>query len=219
MKAKKLILLSLFFQMSLLDAGTMIHTLVSVTEHKVLGHSFKHVMTSGGADKDEFLIDGRKVSQEDYLTQLDAAQAQERHDDLMRQQAARRSRIEFADMMQVQIAAKLLNAIISEMLQLFDRIENPALAQFFVFSPQTIESQHQLVQLKNFVQSLDASIDAKIEAYDFQGLSLLCNKLEFWPFRLEKFFQDTVQHAIKKSDDTIMLKELLKLVSESSLIN
>ena len=52
-----------------------------------------------------------------------------------------------------------------------------------------------------------------------KGLNFLYCKLEYWPARLEKFFQDTVQNAIRRSDDTIMLKELLKLVSESSLTN
>ncbi len=219
MNIKKLILLYFVIAISLLDAGIVHHTLISVTEQKILGHIFKHVMVSGGAEKDEFFIDGHAATQDRYYQELDQLQKKEREEELLQQQAARRSRIEFADAMQVEIAAKLVNKILAQIAQMFTRIANPALEKFFVFHKNSIDSQNQLMQLQDFTEQLDASIQDKIARQDFEGLHLLFTKLEHWPTRLEKFFQDTVQNAIKKSDDTVMLKELLKLVSESSLIN
>ncbi|MDP3787696.1 MAG: hypothetical protein Q8Q60_00080 [Candidatus Chromulinivorax sp.] len=219
MNIKKLILLYFVVAISLIDAGIVHHTLISVAEQKIMGHLLKHVMVSGGAEKDEFFIDGHTVTQDRYQQEFDRLQQKEREEELLQQQVARRSRIEFADAMQVEIAAKLLNKILAQITQIFTRINNPALIQFFVFSKGTIDSQDQLMQLRDFTQQLQVSIQDKIVQQDFEGLHLLFTKLEHWPTRLEKFFQDTVQNAIKKSDDTIMLKELLKLVSESSLIN
>jgi hypothetical protein len=219
MKAKKLILLYLVLTAYILDAGIIHHTLVSVAEQKVMGHMFKHVMTSGGAVKDEFFINGYVVTKDNYQQELDRLQKKERDEESLRQELARRSYIEFADMVQVEIAAKLLNKVLMQVAQLLARVQNPALEKFFIFTDSTIDSLDQLMQLKSFTQQLDASVQQKVANNDFQGLNLLFTKLEYWPARLEKFFQDTVKNAIKKSDDTIMLKELLALVSESSLIN
>ena len=118
--------------------------------------------------------------------------------------------------MQVQISAKLLNRMIEQVLQLIQSVQNPALEKFFVFKDVTIGSYEQLMQLKNFTLQLESVIEDKIEEGDFQGLQSLYAKLEPWPARLEKCFQDTIQHAIKKSDDTMMLKELLQLVGQTS---
>ncbi|MBP6869907.1 hypothetical protein KBC04_03430 [Candidatus Babeliales bacterium] len=216
MKVKKLILLFLLVAPSFFYAGVVHHTLISITEQKVLGHMFKHVMTSGGAEKDEFFIDGYAVPKDNYTTEFERACRKEQEDQAMLQQEQLRARLQFADVVQVEIAAKLLNKLLHQTTQLLHRINNPALEKFFVFSNNTIESSEQLLQLKNFTQQLAPSVQKKIANNDFEGLNLLYTKLENWPTRLEKFFQETVQSAIKKSDDTVMLKELLKLVSELS---
>lgn len=219
MKAKKLILLLLALTTGVLDAEIVHHTLTSLTEHKIMGHIFKHIMTSGAVEKDEFFIDGHLITKDNYQQELERAQKKEREEEFLQQEAAYRSRLQFIDIVQVEIAAKLLNKVLMQVAQLLDRVQNPALEKFFVFTDSTIDSQDQLMQLKAFTQQLDSSIQKKIVNNDFQGLNLLYTKLEYWPVRLEKFFQDTVKNAIKKSDDTIMLKELLKLVSESSYTN
>lgn len=219
MKAIKLILLSMFLPSSILDAGIMYHTLISMTEQKVMGQTFKHVMRSGNAAKDEFFIDGRSMAQEVYQELFEQAQKKEWEQDQLKKQTQQRAYLEFVDKVQVDIAAKLLNKVVVQIAQLFDRVQNPALERFFVFTDSTIESHDQLMQLKMFTEQLRASIPRKVENNDFESLNLLYTKLEFWPMRLEKFFQDTVQNAIKTSDDTMMLKELLKLVSESTLLS
>ncbi|MBV8661308.1 MAG: hypothetical protein JO129_04140 [Candidatus Dependentiae bacterium] len=219
MKAKKLILLFLVISTPILAAGIVHHTLISMTEQKIIGHMFKHVMTSGNADKDEYFIDGYAVTKENYLHEFERAQKKEREEEALRQENFRRSHLEFVDAVQVEIAAKLTNKILMQVVQLLERVQNPALEKFFIFTDSTIESRDQLLQLKDFVEQLHSSVQRKVANNDFEGLNLLYTKLEYWPTRLEKFFQDTVQNAIRKSDDTIMLKELLKLVSESSMTN
>ncbi len=212
MKAKKLILLFLLCIGHICDAGTIHHTMISTTEQKIMGNLFKHVMTSGGVEKDEFFINDRVVTKEVYLQEFEHFQKKEWDEQFARNEAMCRSRVEFADMVQVEIAAKLIHKVLTQLIQLFERIANPALEKFYVFTDSTIDSQDQLQQLKDFTQQLDVSVQTKIVHNDFEGLNLLFTKLEHWPERLEKFFQNTVHHAIKKSDDTMMLKELLKLV-------
>jgi len=200
------------------QAGVIHNTFISIAEQKVMGQNFKHVMTSADVEKDEFLINGRQVSVEKYKDELEEALKQELLQEQTRQENSRRSRIQFAEAMHVEITAKLLNKLQVQTMQFLDRVSNPALEKFLVFSTTTIDSYDQLMQLRLFMSQLESSIAKKISMHDSEGLNLLYNKLELWPMRLEKFFQDTVQNAIKKSDDTMMLKELLKLVSDVGVV-
>jgi len=214
MKVKKVIFLIMIFVTSAITAGIVNHTMISISEQKMLGHLFKHVMTSGNADKDEFFIDGRIVSKEKYSTEFERLQKKEWEDIAMQQEKQQRSRVQFSEMMQVEVAAKLLHKVVAQTSNLLNRAHNPSLEKFFVFSHATIDSLDQLNQLKLFLDQVQDIMKQLVENNDFQGLNVLYTKLEFWPARLEKFFQDTVQQAIRQSDDTAMLKELLTLVSE-----
>lgn len=216
MKVKKVILGFVFLYPVFLYPGIIRQTTTSVIEQKFLGHTFKQVMISGNDEKDEFFIDNKAVHKAEYQERLEYAVKKEQDDKLVAEQMQARTRLQFMQTMQIEIIAKLLDNLLADIAQGMQKIQNPALMKFYVFHNSTIDSAEQLSQLQTFVQQLDDSIAYKIENNDFDGLSMLYHKLELWPARLEKFFQDTVQSAIKKSDDTAMLKELLKLVSELS---
>lgn len=213
MKVKKVIFLVIAFVTSTITAGIVNHTMISISEQKILGHLFKHVITSGNAVKDEFFIDGRVVNKEKYSNEFDRLQKKEWEDIAAQEEKQRRSRVQFSEMMQVEVVAKLLHKVVMQTSSLLDGASNPALEKFFVFSHATIDSLDQLNQLKLFLDQVQEMMKQQIENNDFQNLNILYSKLEFWPARLEKFFQDTVQQAIRQSDDTAMLKELLTLVS------
>ena len=213
MKVKKVIFLIMVVVASSISAGIVNHTMISISEQKMLGHLFKHVITSGNAEKDEFFIDGRIVSKEKYSNEFERLQKKEWEDLAEQQEKQRRSRVQFSEMMQVEVITKLLSKVIAQTNDLLNRVHNPALERFFVYNHATIDSVDQLNQLKLFLDQVQDIMKQCVENNDYQGLNLLYNKLEFWPARLEKFFQDTVQQAIRQSDDTAMLKELLALVS------
>lgn len=213
MKVKKLILLYFALAAEMIATGIVQHTLISITEQRIMGKIFKHVMTSGSAEKDEFFINGSLVTKNNYEDEFELAQKKEREEELCKHETQRRARLQFIEMAQVEITAKLLYKVIAQISYLIDRIENSALEKFFVFNDSTIDSLDQLLQLKMLNLQLADSVKKKIAVNDFEGLHLLYNKLEHWPDRFEKFFQDTVQNAIKKSDDTVMLKQLLTLIS------
>ena len=188
--------------------------MISISEQKMLGHLFKHVITSGSADKDEFFIDGHIVTKEKYSKEYERLQRKEWEEVAAQQESQRRSRVQFSEIAQVQVVAKLLHKVVVQTADLLHRAGNSTLEKFFVFNHATIDSLDQLNQLKLFLEQVQDSMKQRIESNDFQGLNTLYNKLEFWPARLEKFYQDTVQQAIRQSDDTAMLKELLTLVSD-----
>lgn len=190
------------------------HTMTSVTEQTMLGHTFKHIIVSGSAQKDEFFIDGQPISKENYYKEFDRIQKKEWDERALQQEQLRRSRIDFSQTVQVEVAAKLLNTIVVQITDLLKKCSNPSLEKFFVYTDMTIESADQFKQLDIFMGQLDMSLYKIIENKDIESLQHLYTNLEPWPARLEKFFQDTVQRAIAKSDDTAVLKELLTLTCD-----
>jgi len=215
MKVKKVILFIMIFVASIINAGIVYHSMISVSEQKILGHVFKHVMTSGCKDKDEYYINGHVVTKEKYSKEFERLQKKEWEDLALQQENQRRERIQFSESMQVQVTAKLLKKVVGQIIDLLHRACNPALEKFFVFHHTTIDSSDQLHQLQLFLAQVQDSMNQCIDNNDVQNMNILYTKLEFWPARIEKFYQDTVQQAIRQSDDTAMLKELLTLVSES----
>ena len=214
MKVKNIIFLIVACVSSKISAEMVYHKMISIIEHKMLGHTFKHIMTSGSAEKDEYFIDGHAITQENYNKEFERIQKQEWQECALQQENQRRSRLQFAETVQLQVTSKLLHKIIVQVVDLLKRSSDPALEKFFVFCSATIDSIDQLHQLKIFVDQVQSSMKLRIENNDVEGLNLLYTKLECWPARLEKFFQDTIQQAIRQSDDTAMLKELLSFVSE-----
>jgi len=200
-----------------LFSGIVHHTLISTTEQKVVGNTFKHIMMSGNAEKDDFFINGSAVCKEKYDKELALSLQRERDEERALYDLQRRSRLEFFDAVQVDVVAKLLSKLIAQAELYIVQVHNPALEKFYCFTDQTIDSLDQLHQLKIFVEQIQILMKKRIESADVDGLHLLYNKLEPWPVRLEKFFQDTVCKAISHSDDTAMLKELLKLVGDTVL--
>ncbi|WP_162801701.1 hypothetical protein [Candidatus Chromulinivorax destructor] len=215
MKVKKIFFLIIaLLSPYYLPAHLIYHTMTSVTEQTMLGHTFKHVMVSGSAQKDEFFINGQAVSKENYYKEFDRIQKKEWDEHALQQEQLRRSRIDFSQTVQVEVAAKLLNTIVVQIIDLLKKCSNPSLAKFFVYTDKTIESADQFQQLDAFMNQLNSSLQKIIENKDIESLQHLHKNLEPWPVRLEKFFQDTVQQAIAKSDDTAVLKELLTLTCD-----
>lgn len=214
MKAKKIFFLIISLISSKIAAEMIHHTMISITEQKMLGHMFKHVITSGSAEKDEFFIDGCAVIKENYYKEFERVQKKEWDELALQQENQRRARFQFAETVQMEVSAKLLDKVAVQTVDLLKKSLNPSLEKFFVFTDITIESIDQLYQLKKFVDQIQSSMKKIIESRDVESLHILHKKLECWPARLEKFFQDTVQQAIRQSDDTAMLKDLLRIASE-----
>lgn len=215
MKVKKIffLIIPLILPYSLV-AGVVHHVMISTTEQKMLGHTFKHVITSGSAEKDEFFIDGYTVTKENYHKDFNRIQKKEWDELAMQQENQRRARIQFAELVQIEVTTKLLDTVVNHIQNFLAKSCNPALEKFFVFTSATIESFDQLNQLKIFMDQLQDSIKKIVESKDVESLNIICHNLERWPGRLEKFYQDTVQQAIRQSDDTAMLKELLTMVCQ-----
>jgi len=214
MKVNKIILYFLAFGMNLIHAEIMRHTLISITEQKVAGYDFKHTITSGSADKDKFFIDADVVSKDYYYKEYEDALKKEREAEIEMIKKQARLRLDFVDTAQVEIVAKLINKSLMNAYNQLYRVKKSSLEKFYMFSSKTVDSLDQLNQLESFLDQIKNSVSKWIEESNFDLLHNLYNRLEPWPIRLENFLQDTIQCAIKQSDDTAMLKELLALVSE-----
>lgn len=214
MKAKMLIFFILCSFVSVHGMGIVRHTFISVTERKVMGRMFKHVMKSGNKTDDEFFVDGLSVSSQQYDRDLERAEKKERELLRARDEEKRRNQIKFSDTVQSAVLAKLIAKMFVSIKSVLKKIDSPQLEHYFVYSQDTISSIDQYDQLKSFLDSTEKSVAHYIESNDIDSLQQTYTKIEGWPNRLDRFFQESVQNAIQMSDDTTFLKDLLALVSE-----
>lgn len=217
MKVKVVIFAILFSVSNLWAMGIVRHTLISVTERKITGKLFKHVMKSGNAAQDEFFIDGFVVSADQYACDLERAEKKEREIKRCQEEEKRRSQVAFTNTAQSAIIAKIIGKVIDGLQGLVAKIgHHQQLEYYFVFRDATISSIDQFEQLKKLFAGSKNLVIEYIDSNDLEGLQQLYNKLEPWPDRLEKFFQESVQNAIQQSDNTTFLKELLTLIAEDA---
>ena len=195
-------------------AGVIRHSLTSTIEEKVMGRTFKSVVYSGSEAEKKYYIDGFSLPFEKYELEYDRSKKDEIAHERQYQEKKQREKILFFDKVQLQVTAKLLNSTISEIQTQLQRLENPQLQHYFLFTDVTVVSQEQLSQIKRFVDQSLLSMKEFVESNDFDSINLLYAKCQHWPDRLEKFFQESIQHAIHQSDDTAMLKEILTLIAD-----
>lgn len=214
MKAKMLFFFVLFSVVSVHGMGIVRHTFISITEKKVMGRMFKHVMKSGNKQQDEFFVDGLSVSSQQYDRDLERAEKKDREIKRAAEEEKRRNQLKFSDTVQSAVLAKLIAKLFVTIKGILKKIDSPQLEYYFVFAQDTISSLEQYDQLKAFLTSTENSVAHYIANNDIDNLQQTYNKIEDWPNRLDRFFQESVQNAIQKSDDTTFLKDLLALVSE-----
>lgn len=214
MKVKKIIILCVLMLKHIVYAKTVVQSYVSTRQEQILGHVCKHIIRSDKPNHDEYTIDGNMVTKEIYEQQVALWTAQEQEKLYVQQLQNRQSRVTFVRSSQIAIYAKLIESLIDQLHHWLGKLEHEPLENFFVFTDATISSYQQLRSLQQYIHQLVELVEQKIKVEDVGGLQTMVSNLEAWPPRLEKFFEQTVQEAIKKSDDTMVLKELLTLVGE-----
>lgn len=201
---------------SQIAAKTVRQKMVIETEEKIHGITFKHIIESGTLVKDVYLINSAQVSKEEYLIKIEQAEKEERAHHRALEEERMRTKAQFMSNSQLQIYQKMLSKTFMEIKQWLAKLEMPVISEYYVFSSDTISSKGAFESFKN-----DVFIKAQIlleEYNDQQDAACLQKFLEQYeqvPYRLERFFQKSVQEAIKHCDDTKTLKDLLSLIGSA----
>ena len=197
-------------------AKTVRQHMVIETEEKIHQTIFKYILESGTRVKETYLINGSLVSQEEYKLRIEQAEHEERL--LLRKIEEYRlyAKAEFMSSSQLQIYKKMLSKNFMEIKQWLAKLEMPTVSEYYQFSSDTIASKGAFESFKNDVfLKAQVLLDEYDEQQDSVNLQKLLDQYEKVPYRLERFFQNSVQQAINHCDDTKVLKELLSLLGSA----
>lgn len=215
-KSKMFLLSFVLFESLLLNARYVRHASVFLQEEIVSGIEFSSSIKSDRGKVEElYFVNKIPVQKDDFYKELEVAQLLEIRREHERIERQKKNRIMFADQAQVAIIEKMIKKRLQESLRVLDLVQNEQLQPYFVFQRETIDSLQKLLDMKQFANSVPrGELKELVEDHDMRGLQEMLDTIEQWPDRLELFFQASVQNAIKNSDDTAMLKELLGMLSQ-----
>lgn len=212
-KKRVLTLLSIFLLHSQTYIAKTKTTLVSTTEETCNKTNFKHIINSNQFEE-LFFVNEIPVLEDDYYQRLDEAEQIEREQKRKKEIETRKSKIEFATTAQNKITAKLILKIIEQIEETTPKLQHPALANYLLFSSETIPSKHELEELLSIITYIKREIPKLIASHDTPRLEFYESKLSPYPEKLELLFRSSINEAIEKSDNTSSLKELLELIAD-----
>jgi hypothetical protein len=188
-------------------------TLVSTTEESFNNTNFKHIINSNQFEE-QFFVNAIPVLEDDYYQKLDEAEQIEREQRRKKEVERRKAKIEFAVTAQNKITSKLILNIIDQIEETTPKLQHPALANYLLFSSETIPSRHEFEELVAIISYIKREIPKLIASHDTPRLEFYESKLSPYPEKLELLFRSSVNEAIEKSDNTSSLKELLELIAD-----
>lgn len=186
---------------------------VTVLEEIVNGMRFAHRSDLiDGKIQEIWAINGQSVSYDDYLEALLDAEREERRKQRKLEDEKRRQEQEFKALSHANIVKKLIRIKISEVTQELTKINEPLLSAYLSFDESTIDSREALNDISYIIEKARKNCQENVEV-GFSQLQNTLASLEELPEKLRKFYQSSVNYAIKTCDDTRLLKDLLSLIS------
>ena len=220
-KEKYLLVLVMILLSSLfINARSIRHMSMIIDEEKVDGISFLHTLKSDqGKVAETFLIDGQPVDKSDYYHQLDQAYLKEMQKKREQNEYKSRLKVEFASKAHCAILNKVVVELLQKVSSLINRLRHDELKPYYVFDQDTVSSLSELLEIKQLVSQAQLDVSDLVSSNDMAALQDIIDKLESWQDKLEECFKNSVNNAIEQSDDTLMLKELLSVVSAEGFEN
>lgn len=210
-----LLLCAGFFTAIICASGYIRHQSSYLEEEFIGGIKFSYVLLSDcGKQKESFFINDLPVQQSQYNTQLEDAKLAQLRKEHERAQQQQKNNMTFIDATQTAIIEKLITQCLTQIQKHLDALDHATLKKHYLFENTTINTPEKLQEIREYTQlRAKQELQEYTKQYDMLALQQLLKKIESWPELLEKFFQNTMQHAIKSSDDTATLKELLNLLT------
>lgn len=203
-----------FMSNIILTSRYVTHSSMFVTKEFVDGIEFSHTVKSEqGKLEEKFLIDGEPVLKDEYYKRLEESQLKELRKDREKTDRRVRAKIAFVDQAQAIVLEKLALRYVKEIEEILDQLSNGSLRPYYRFTDNGVQSSSHLSEMKHYIRNIGSEIKDCCEEHDIQSLQEIVDKIEFWPEILEGFYKDSVQNAIRQSDDTAALRELLSMVS------
>ena len=169
---------------------------------------------ANGVKKQVWSIDGKPVEFEEYEEVILDAEKEirrrERRARDERRRAAQDSRLQAV----VELHKKLLRLLVEDVEAALAKFDDHRLMPFLVFDKDSLLSHKEFETIEGeLLQEAKKVLYEEVQDGDKTSLAATIQKLDGLPERLQELFQKTVDNAIKRCDDTKMLKELLGVLS------
>lgn len=183
------------------------------TTKLINGKEFEHVRSNdNGKVNEKFSINGVPVEEDDYKKSLESAYLADIKNTQQATDRKHHERESFRDEVNAALLEKVIKQSMSEARGLLVDLNNPSLKPYLAFDVKGISSQSQLVEIGKFLDVLNKELSSRVASHHLAGLQEIVKKLEQLNQQLESCLKNSVQQAITQCDDTVVLKELLKMI-------
>lgn len=183
------------------------------TMHTIEEDTFEHfVHIRNGCTKQEWFINKKAVDHEDYQEQLTQAKIKEFNKQQEQENKRLQNDIEYKRLIQESLIKKLLDACVQKIEYILQSIEKQQLQDYLVFSQSLFTSNVDFVTFKHYTL-LPAQTLLINTHFDLEKAQDLLPLLEQALDPLQKLYEHSLEHAIKKCDDPKQLKIWLELLS------
>jgi len=171
--------------------------------------------TVNGKVTKQWWINGKSTNEDAFLEAVLEAEKMVRRQE--RKKEAERRDYEQHEKFNTLLALnrKLLHGKMQQVQEGLKRIEAHQLQPFLLFSEQTYPSQEVFNKInQELLPQVQALLDADPYDHELSEFEALLAQLDDVPDKLQELFYETANNAIKRCDNTKMLKELIELVNQ-----
>jgi len=198
---------------TMIKRSVMMHVL----EEEIGGVVFTHrIDTINGQQKELWVIDGQQVEEHEYFDQLSEQEALERKKQRLEESRRIREQQRFVFQEQWAVLKKIVRCHVQVIEKYLNKLSDSRLQPYLAFSAESFSGQDVFDDfIKNEFLEAQNLVDGHNEL-SLEELQDVPSRLLPYQERIIKLYQDTLQIARERSDDTRLLKDLLHLVSEAA---
>ena len=167
---------------------------------------------ANGVKKQTWTIDSDLVDQETFEETVLESEKQVRRKERRQQMNRREFLIQERAISVVALHKKLLRLLIEQVETVLKKFDDHRLGSFLIFDQSFSRDEFESIEA-DLIQSAKQVLYSAGDDSDVSPLAAIIEKLDGLEGRLHDLFQTTVNSAIKRCDDTRMLKDLLVIVS------
>jgi len=198
------------------SSGTFKESSVSERHRVIQGIEFSHILRSdNGVIQEQYLVNGVPLEHDEYQKLLEQAHLKQlRGDDAIRIEKDKKRMVWQQDIAMV-MAEKSIKKSLEAIEASLTLLEHEAIRPYVVYASTGVATtKYRLAELVKSVGAWQKQLADLMHKQDLKSIEKLSNQLETVARELEVVVDETMKNAIARCDDTLVLKQLLELVTQ-----
>jgi|GEM_PF-1268963 len=187
------------------------------TRHRVIqGIEFSHILRSdNGVMQEQYLVNGVPLEHDEYQKQLEQAHLKQlRGDDAIRVEKDKKRMVWQQDIAMV-MAEKSIKQSLEVIESSLTLLDHEAIRPYVVYASTGVATtKYRLSEMVKSVGAWQKQLADLMHKQDLKSMEKLSTQLETVARELEVVVDETMKNAIARCDDTLVLKQLLELVTQ-----